>query len=256
VAISDPTRKLGASVADLEAHEYAALDLMARPTLNIPVPLTAAPRVLVGGVGILAGAYFRRSDATSGGVTYLGASSANAAAANNVTLPAGGAGTVVYVTGFEITGDGATAGSIITVTLTGVIGGTKTYFLTIPAGVGVDIGRLFVTFPYPGLPANAANTAITLNVPSFGAGNTNAAVNIEGYLAPLGTPSPQTGVVAVSQVDLLDGTDAGGEALASFTMPPQGGFSMGAGAHGPVFTRGLFLNVVSGNLQGAVHVKI
>jgi len=126
----------------------------------------------------------------------------------------------------------------------------------IPYGVGVDIGRLIVTFPYPGLPANAANTAITLNVPSFGAGNTNAAVNIEGYLAPLGTPSPQTGVVAVSQVDLLDGTDAGGEALASFTMPPQGGFSMGAGAHGPVFTRGLFLNVVSGNLQGAVHVKI
>lgn len=114
------------------------------------------------------------------GLTAVDASSANAAAANNVSLPAV-LNQTNFVTGFEVTGAGATAGSVIAVTLTGVIGGPLTYELTIPAGAGTSINPLIVEFPVA-LPATGPNVAITLNVPSFGAGNTNAAAVIHGYV--------------------------------------------------------------------------
>lgn len=256
MAIGDPTRKRGASIPDLEANEWMALDLMQRPTQIVPVPALSASKGLVGGLGILAGAFFREAAVGTAGITYLTASAANAAAANNVTLAAGGAGVTTYVTGFEITGDGATAGSIIAVTLTGMIGGTKTYFITVPAGAGVAITPLIVTFPPPGLPASGANTAITLNVPSFGAGNTNAAASIEGYSTVLGTSSSQAGVPTVVTADLLDGLDALGEELAPIVLPAFGVYQQGLGPHGPVFTRGLFLSITTGTLRGAVYVKI
>ena len=111
--------------------------------------------------------------------TALSASSANAAAANNNALP-GAAGLTNFCTGFEVTGAGATATSNIAVTLTGTLGGTFNYVLVIPAGVNTSITPLIVTFPEP-VPAAALNTAITLSVPSFGAGNTNAAAVIHGF---------------------------------------------------------------------------
>lgn len=107
------------------------------------------------------------------------ASSANPAAANNVTLP-GAAGATTYITGFEITGDGATAGSIIAITVTGILGGTKTYYLTIPIGAAAAVTPLQIQFSRP-IPASALNTAITVNVPSFGLGNTNAAATAHGF---------------------------------------------------------------------------
>ena len=120
------------------------------------------------------------------GTTAVDASSNNAAAANNVSLPAV-ANQTNFVTGFEITGDGATAGSVILVTLTGVVGGPLDYELTIPAGAGVAVTPLIVEFPVP-IPATGPNVAITLNVPSFGAGNTNAAAAIHGYVTGGTTP--------------------------------------------------------------------
>ena len=42
-------------------------------------------------------------------------------------------------------------------------------------------GGFSVRFPQP-LPASAVNTAITVTVPSFGAGNTNAAVVVYGFM--------------------------------------------------------------------------
>lgn len=111
--------------------------------------------------------------------TDVDASSANPAAANNVTLP-GLAGATTYITGFEITGDGATAGSIIAITVTGILGGTKTYYLTVPLGLTAAITPLLVEFVRP-IPASGLNTAIVVNVPSFGAGNTNAAVTAHGF---------------------------------------------------------------------------
>ena len=117
----------------------------------------------------------------AGAATAVDASSANAAAANNVSLPAV-AGQTNSVTGFEVTGAGATGASVITITLTGVVGGPLNYQLAIPAGAGVGVTPLIVEFPTP-IPATGPNVAITLNVPSFGAGNTNAAATIHGTLS-------------------------------------------------------------------------
>lgn len=113
------------------------------------------------------------------GVTELGEAQTVAAAAMNPTLAAAAAETT-WITGFSIDGLGATAGSVIEATIVGVLGGTKRFKLTIPAGVAVAIARLVVEFARP-IPASAVNTAIVLNVPSFGAGNTSAVSEIHGF---------------------------------------------------------------------------
>lgn len=112
--------------------------------------------------------------------TSVNASSGNVAAAAAVaTLPAVASRTT-YITGFEITGAGATAGSVVLATLTGLLGGTATYAVAVPAGVLVGVTPLVVQFSRP-MPASAVNTAITLTLPSLGAGNTNAAVVAHGF---------------------------------------------------------------------------
>lgn len=108
------------------------------------------------------------------------ASSANAAAANNVAMAAV-AGLMNFCTGFEITGGGATAAGLLAVTLVGPAT-TMNYVFPVPAGATVGALSLIVEFSNP-VPASAINTAITLNVPSFGAGNTTAAVSIHGFRA-------------------------------------------------------------------------
>lgn len=108
----------------------------------------------------------------------LEVSSANAAAANNQTLAAA-VGRTTYITGFSVSGAGATAGSVIAVTITGP-GVTLTYYVTVPAGAGVGVAPLVVDFSRP-IPASAQNTAIVVNVPSFGAGNTQAAATARGF---------------------------------------------------------------------------
>ena len=111
----------------------------------------------------------------------IGASSGNVAAtATTATLAAPSNGTTNYLSGFQVTGAGATGASVILVTVTGLSVGTLTYALAIPAGVSVAVTPLVVNF-MPPLPASASNTAIVVNVPSFGAGNTNAAVCAVGY---------------------------------------------------------------------------
>lgn len=111
--------------------------------------------------------------------TPLTGSSATAASANNVTL-AGAASKTTYITGLQITGAGATAASVIAVTVTGTVTGTMNYRVAIPAGAAVGITPLIVSFPIP-VPASAVNTAVVVNVPSFGAGNTDAAVSAQGF---------------------------------------------------------------------------
>lgn len=106
-----------------------------------------------------------------------------AAQANTATLPAT-AGRTQYLEGFEITGGGATAASLIEVSITGLAGGTIKYEMNVLAGVTGPVnaqGGLFVRFPEP-LPASGQNTAVNVTVPSFGAGNTNAAVVAYGLL--------------------------------------------------------------------------
>ncbi len=63
--------------------------------------------------------------------------------------------------------------------MTGTITGTPTYYLGVPAGVLVG-ASLVVMFPRP-VPASAANTAIVVNVPSFGTGSTNQSAVATGF---------------------------------------------------------------------------
>lgn len=111
--------------------------------------------------------------------TPTSASSTGGAQANNATLAAA-AGVTTYISGFAVTGAGATAASVITVTVTGTVSGTLNFTLAIPAGAAVGVPALVVDFGRP-LAASAPNTAIVVNVPSFGAGNTNASTSAWGF---------------------------------------------------------------------------
>lgn len=113
--------------------------------------------------------------------TPVAVASGNVANASAVAaLPAVAAKTN-YISGFEVTGTGATAGLPVLVTIAGVLGGTLTYVYAAAVGALVSNTPLIVRFEPP-LPASAVNTAITATVPALGAGNTNSAVVIHGYV--------------------------------------------------------------------------
>ena len=103
-------------------------------------------------------------------------------AASTITLTMNAVANVRnYCSGFEITGAGATAASVIVVTLATLQGGvTFSYDIVVPAGLTTSITPLIVEFN-PAIAATAVNTAITLTVPSFGAGNTNSAAVLHGW---------------------------------------------------------------------------
>lgn len=102
-----------------------------------------------------------------------------AAAAAVATLP-GVAAKTTYISGFTITGLGATAAVGVTAVVSGTISGSLNYVIAVPAGVTAGIAPLVVQLPRP-IPASAVNTAIVVTVPSFGAGNTSAAVSAHGF---------------------------------------------------------------------------
>lgn len=90
--------------------------------------------------------------------------------------------TTVYISGFEITGSGATGALVVNPTVTGVLGGTLTYTFTFPAGATVACQPLIVTFDPP-LPASAVNQAIAVVCPASGTGGTNCTVVAHGFHA-------------------------------------------------------------------------
>lgn len=246
----------GASSPALEALEEQAVYLMQRPTLSIPIEDLAASRVICGGLGILCGYAFTESSTAQQTITYIDATSSGAAQANNSSLAAGGAGTLNWVTGFEIEGGGATAGAAVTATLTGVAGGTLNYMFEVPTGVGVQLSPIHVVFPFPGIPAAALNSAITINVPSFGAGNTAASSAIHGYTASSGQAGGVVTTSGLTAFELLDGLDANGEQIVPITLGAGGSALLQIGKDGPVFTRGLFLNRIAGTIEGSIWVKL
>lgn len=114
------------------------------------------------------------------GATVVTNSSGNVAAAvATATLP-GVAGKTTYISGYLVTGGGATAGQINNGTVTGLISGTQTFNYASQTGATLASVPLFVDFNPP-VPASATNTAIVVSMPSLGAGNTNAAVSAWGY---------------------------------------------------------------------------
>ena len=116
---------------------------------------------------------------SSSAQTPVTASNTGAAVAITASLPAV-SGKFTYITGFQVTGAGATAASVVTVTVTGTVNGTMSYNVVAPAGVTTSITQLVVSFPVP-VPSSAVNTAVVVNVPSLGAGNTNSAVAAQGF---------------------------------------------------------------------------
>lgn len=114
----------------------------------------------------------------NGSASRINASSGNVAAGvTTATLPAIATKTN-YLTGLDIDGGGATAGSVINCTITGLVGGTATFPFTVIAGV--LLGNTKSIRPPAPLPASAVNIAIVASCPSFGAGNTNSALNAYG----------------------------------------------------------------------------
>lgn len=114
------------------------------------------------------------------GGKQINASSGNVAAAAATATLAAVAERINFLSGFEVTGAGATAASVVAVTVTGLLGGTLTYNVVVPAGATTSITPLVVSFTRP-LEASAANTAIVVSAASFGVGNTNASVNAHGF---------------------------------------------------------------------------
>lgn len=113
-------------------------------------------------------------------IATVSASSGNVAAATaTATIPAV-AGKRTYISGFEVTASGATGALVVNVTVVGLLGGTRTYAFSAPAGVAVGATPLVVTFS-PALQASADNTAIVVSMPTLGAGNTNACINATGF---------------------------------------------------------------------------
>jgi hypothetical protein len=104
---------------------------------------------------------------------------ANASAAATLTPTAL---TTAFITGFEISGSGATAGLPVTVTVAGLLGGTQSYTYSFAVGVLVPNQPLVVQFA-PALPASAVNTVIVVTCPASGAGGTNNTVVAHGYYA-------------------------------------------------------------------------
>ena len=179
------------------------------------------------------GAFLAAIDLTGGSFTGINQTPADAQASGAAAALApaigGAAGTLAFVQALQITGLGATAASEVTATLTGGLGGTINFPISVPAGVTVPITPIFVPFGTIGLQASAAATALTLNVPSFGAGNTLAQAALQGYTQV--SPSPTS--------------TAGG-----------GSNTQGFGGRGLQIRSGLFLNVVSGSLKGAVYIRL
>src|SRR5579859_982386 len=76
------------------------------------------------------------------GTPVYGTASSGGAAAANVSL-ASASGKMLFLDGFDIDGLGATAGAAVTVAITGLLGGTLTYLVGIPAGVTVPFHQSF-----------------------------------------------------------------------------------------------------------------
>jgi hypothetical protein len=112
-------------------------------------------------------------------VTAAGGAQSNAATLTGAT------GQYTYIEGFDVTGGGATAASIVEISTTGLSNNLK-YEMNVLAGVTGPVnaqGGLFIRFPTP-IPSSATNTNIVVTLPSLGAGNTNASITVYGFTAP------------------------------------------------------------------------
>lgn len=114
------------------------------------------------------------------GATPATASSGNVANAVATATLAGTTGVTTYITGFDVTSAGATAASVVTLTVTGTISIDLAYTVVCVAGATTPNAPLSIRFPMA-VPAINPNTAIAVSLPALGTGNTNATVVAYGY---------------------------------------------------------------------------
>ena len=218
--------------------------------LPVPFAATASSKLLIGVSCALMGWSIRESTGLAGAIVELlsggdangellaslaltagfdpsasqtpTASTASGGNAVQTATIAAVAGVFNFITSLRITGLGATGATEVTATLTGVQGGTINYPVSVPVGATVPITPVFDTFGTRGLQASAVNTAISLALPAFGAGNTLESASISGY------------------TQLAAGSDR------TANTPGDG-----------VQARsGVFLNVVSGTVKGTIWVRV
>lgn len=113
--------------------------------------------------------------------TPLQASTGNLANTIGTATLVSAVGRTAFITGFEVTGSGATAGLPVIVTVAGLLGGTASFIYTFALGVLVGNNPLIVQFP-SALPASGTNINIVVSCPASGAGGTNNAVTAHGYM--------------------------------------------------------------------------
>jgi Na+/phosphate symporter len=105
---------------------------------------------------------------------------ATAAASVNTATLAAAVGHNTYLVGFQITGGGASSAAVVACTITGLQGGTITIDVAIPGTATSQVGPVNPPLSLP-LISNGQNQAVAVSCPSFGTGNTTAAVSAEGY---------------------------------------------------------------------------
>lgn len=114
------------------------------------------------------------------GAIPLTASSGNvansAATATLTSVP----GKTTYITGFQITGTGATVALAVTPTVVGTLGGTLSYTSAAIAGVLLLNQPLIINYN-PAIPASAYDVDIVVSCPALGLGATNNTVVAHGY---------------------------------------------------------------------------
>ena len=120
------------------------------------------------------------SPVPAGGVALTTQSSGNVANASAIATLTGVAAKTTYITGFQVTGAGATAPAVVNVTITGLLGGTATHTYSAATGATTANTPIIVSF-VPPMPASAVNTSIVVTCPALGAGNTNNTVVATGY---------------------------------------------------------------------------
>jgi hypothetical protein len=111
--------------------------------------------------------------------TPLHSTATGAASSANVSL-GGVAGKTTYLAGFSVSGLGSTAGGTVNITTSNLLTAQETYVITIPASATQAITTLQVTYNPP-IPAVGQGQGITINVPSFGAGNTLSCAQCWGF---------------------------------------------------------------------------
>lgn len=102
------------------------------------------------------------------------------AAAQIVGTLTPGTGRTAYLSGFTISGLGATGATGIIVVIAGILGGPISMTVPILAGATTGLVPFIREFPTP-LAGSAPGQAITVTVPSFGSGNTSARIETHGF---------------------------------------------------------------------------